>query len=326
MPTIKDIASDAGVSFSAVSLALNGRASVIGISEATAKRIHESAEKLGYKPHLMARALRSGKTRTIGVLMPVVYGIYWQHAAALQEEARRLGYFTIFSFWQDKDGEDEAVKALLARQVDALISFSPSALLEKSKVPVVYYSNPDEKRDYVRIDYDSSLKQSAELIIRKGYKKVLNCRCFSTGNQKTIDIGKYADKKFTVEKLEIGKGNLYLAASKAAEEYFSSPNTEIPDLVTGTDEIVIGIANVLRSKGIKVPENLALLGFDNLPESERFWVPLSSFDTGSKKFAAALCELLMRRLENPAAENTHILIEPQLIERQSTPYKKQPSQ
>lgn len=180
--TIKDIAALAGVSFSTVSLVLNGKASENRISEDLEKKIIAIAKELNYRPNTLARSLRRGVTNTIGFVISDVSNIFFiKLARYIEKEAMKYGYRVFFASTDEKDSKCiEVIDTFLNQQVAGLIIIPAQGLEEKinqlsnAKVPFVLVDRyfPKINANYVIMNNWQSSYDATDYLIKKGKRRI----------------------------------------------------------------------------------------------------------------------------------------------------------
>ncbi len=180
--TLKDIAKEAGVSAALVSYCLNGSKSG-WMSEETRKRIEEAAKKLDYRPNRLARSLRTGKTRSIGMLVGNISDSYFGHLAEeVLEAARKRDYSLVLAVSKHENEEREnALEFLMRNQIDALLTCSsvvnlPEAKnLKKNGIPVVRFGYPEPDAISLQDNVESALKDACRYLKERGHRSMF---CF----------------------------------------------------------------------------------------------------------------------------------------------------
>ena len=138
--TMMDIAKVTKVSQPTVSLVLNGKAGV-RVSKAKSDLIKETAKKLGYRANIAARALKTKRQYSIGIIMPMASSFYNNMVVEIQHSLISAGYTGIFAFWDSYDDVDQAMNTVLDRDVDGIITWELTEPILHSGKPLSYYGN-----------------------------------------------------------------------------------------------------------------------------------------------------------------------------------------
>ncbi|WP_264532396.1 LacI family DNA-binding transcriptional regulator [Flavobacterium sp. N502540] len=180
--TIKDIATEAQVSISTVSFVINGKGEKMGISPAVIKKVQEVAEKLNYRPSMIATSLRTGKTRSIGLIVEDISNQFFADLArVIEDEAKSIDYRVFYcSTGGDDERSEELIHSLLQANVDGFI-VTPTQNLENSidlllklKKPVVLIDRyfPGQRVSHVVMDNYEASNSAAKFLISKGRKNI----------------------------------------------------------------------------------------------------------------------------------------------------------
>ncbi|AQZ54472.1 LacI family DNA-binding transcriptional regulator [Martelella mediterranea] len=275
--TSVDVARRAGVSQSAVSRFFTPGASV---SKKTAEKIRIAAEELGYRPNVLARAMITGKSRIIGVVVYYFENQFYPEAVeklsiALQEN----GYHVLLFMASSTIGDVEPViQEILSYQVDGLIMVSvslSSTLAERCRdhgIPVLLFNReqPADRLRAVTSDNYQGGRMAAQLLLKGEPKRIAHLAGFGgASTQIDREAGFLAALKDAGRELHSrADGNFhYVEASDAARELFDV--AEPPDaLFVSDDHMAIAALDVIRLEfKLRVPENVAVVGFDDIPQA-----------------------------------------------------------
>ncbi len=278
MITIKDVAQRAGVSITTASLVLNGKGN---ISAATRQRVLEAAQALNYHPNAHARHLKKRRTRTIGVFIASLGGLFYEEILeGIHNTILQTDYELIIC------PESRATSRILSnRQVDAAIIFSikiPNELLVSlawKHFPIVVLDR-DLRADYVfplLIDNPAGTRAVFEHLYSQGIRRM----AFISGSPDSFDNAERQNTfltEVTRHGVEVQCYQGYFTEEsgyKAAQQLLSSGI--LPEAVfCANDQMAIGVLKALSEQGIKVPEDVALVGFDDIPVARYLQPPLST--------------------------------------------------
>lgn len=270
--TIRDVARRARVSVASVSRALNGLANV---SEATKARVTEAALALGYVPHAGARSLSLARTNAIGVVLPDLHGEFFSEIVrGMDREASRRGYLLLLSNLHS--GGDQAAHALQAMRgrVDGLIvmapHFSREGLAEAlpQGLPSVLINTRDASGDLsaIHLDNGAGVRAVVNHFAQLGRKRMVHI----AGPAENIDARERADacveaaRAFGLE-CEIVRGDFEEESGEAAIDALLQAGHQFDAVFAANDNMAIGALQALSSAGRKVPEEVAVAGFDDIP-------------------------------------------------------------
>ena len=286
MATIKDVAKRAGVSVATVSRVLNASGPA---SPEAARRIHEAAAELRYVPHGGARSLITARSHTLGVLLPDLYGEFFSEIIrGIDQTAQQHGYHLLLSGSHNGKPEIEAAMRAMRGRTDGIIAMSPhldaQTLVENlpPSVPVVLLSCPERDGDHYVISIDSAegARGMVHHLAELGHRRIAIIRGAAgnydaaerlTGYRRAIaDTGCVAD-----ESLEVAGDFTEASGHRATLALLALP--ERPTAIfCANDSMAIGALSALRDFGIRVPEDLTVVGFDDIPLARYMNPPLSS--------------------------------------------------
>ena len=255
--------------------ALNNRP---GISEKTRKKILETTEKLGYRPHLLARSLVKGCTMTIGLVVFDLYNRFFaQLANAIEASARQQGYFVYLTLTaKDKDTEKACIEHLMSRQADGLILFSVNKgkefgeYLADLKIPLATIGNRIHGQfPFIGIDDYKAMKDAALHMASKGYGRIIYVSPpLAYGENSNIyaqeqRLGGYLDAL-----KEAGDG-LEPVIIREKDYLRKLDSIELEDgrktaILCSSDIYALEVLKHLEARGLSVPEDIGLMGFDNI--------------------------------------------------------------
>ncbi len=327
MITIKDIAEKAGVSYATVSRALNGRSDV---SEVTRSRIFELAREMGYQPNAIARSLVKQKSQIIALIVPDVSNPFFADITmAVNAAADRAGYTTMVcnTGW-DPIKEQEKLRIMVEQRVDGIIlkptAFIRPGALEALNVPVVlfWHAAPDEL-SYIEVDHEAGSRLAVRHLIERGYRRIAFFGGQEASPSNQIRLSAYQqtleESGLTVDPYLISYGNFRIESGYqriAALMSLSNP----PDAVfCGNDIIALGVLQYARDKGLCVPKDLGIMGFDDISYASLPLINLSTVSQPRNKLGEQAFKALLREIDSfPVRTHQRILVEPELKIRSST--------
>ncbi|MFB9782006.1 LacI family DNA-binding transcriptional regulator [Rhodococcus baikonurensis] len=335
-PTLREIADQAGVHISTASRVLRQPEPADGWSD-SALRVRQVAEELGYQPNLWAASLRTRKTTTIGVVMPrltdVVVATMFQ---GIEEAATAAGYSVLLSSPPDDlDAQRKAVEFLVSRQVDGLMLSSihlPGTdfvdSLPLRSLPILLLNR--------HIDQATSSPNSSLPFVSGddrlgGYlagKHLLDCGYRDLGVIAGPDHASTSRERVAGFRDALTEAGLELPPNRIVASEFEvqggvdaaatllSGNTRPDAVFTVSDTIAIGVLGVARDLGLSIPDDLALVGYNDIPVVSQLPVPLTTVRSPAHKIGATGLEHLLALIAGRNVESVKLPVE--LIVRAST--------
>lgn len=327
--TIKDVARAAGVSISTVSKALNGSDVV---HPDTREHVLKVAEKLNYIPNLNGKVLKSGETNVLGLFVTSIAGPYYNVLAeSIYKECQSNGYeLNIFISKNPKT----IMNNILGKRVDGaiilneFISDKEIELLEKAKIPAVFLDREKVSRKISSVVFDSYKAGQivTRYLINQGHKKIGYIR----GYQELYDdIQRYKGFRDTLEEYGLEFDEDYLLtgffeeeASFNAVKSFLRSGKELPDAFLAANDLsAFGCIKALRSEDINVPNDISIVGFDDIELSEYFNPPLTTVKNPIKKQGKEAINQLLQMIKHDG-QGKLIKLEGRLVIRNSSTLNK----
>jgi LacI family transcriptional regulator len=330
---MKDIARDLGVSVVTVSKVLRNHQD---IGEETRKRVLERVKELNYTPNLAARGLVTGKTYLVGLVVPdLLHSFFAQVAKSLSGVLLKKGYcLTISTANEDPKVEESEINLLLGRRLDALViassSTNPATVdrIQKQGTPVVLVDRrfPGLDSNYVGVDDEAVGILATEHLIAIGCKRIAHIR----GPENSPGIGRLNGYHSTLAKHKSRSLPGYVSAPRMVDVQSRESGADLmrqlltlkprPDGVfCYNDPMAIGAIHAILDAGLRVPEDIAVIGSGNLHYDTELRVPLSSIDQQTEQIGERAARLTLSLLESktPPRYRT-IILQPQLVIRAST--------
>lgn len=327
MITIKDIAEKAGVSYATVSRALNNRADV---SETTRAHIMELAQSMGYQPNAIARSLVKRKSEIIALIVPDVSNPFFADITmAVHTAAEKAGYTTMVcnTGW-DPVKEQEKLRIMVEQRVDGIIlkptAFLRPGALEALNVPVVlFWHAMDDDLSYIEVDHEAGSKLAVGHLVERGYKRIAFIGGQETSPSNQIRLLAYQQ---TLQEAGLAvDSNLISYGGFGIESGYNRLKSLLelknpPDAVFCSNDIIaLGALQYARDNNIKVPEQLGLIGFDDISYASLPQIGLSTVSQPREKLGEQAFNALMNEIEVfPNHSRQRLLVEPELIVRSTT--------
>lgn len=323
-PTIYDVAEKAGVSKSLVSLVLSGSE---GVSQAKRKAVLLAIEKLGYRPSRSAQSLAGGRTKTIGAIITDYKNLsYIGFLRGLREVADEAGFqVTISDLHNSPHFSDHAVSALLSMNVDGVIVAAevPEDQQRIIGVPFVtigerHFIHP--KSDLVHGDNDDGMRQVVEHLHSLGHTKIVHITSFDGIGAKRREAFEKYMSKLGLEPRVFGYGQPateiggYLVAKDLIQN-----GEEFTAIATENDAQAAGVWAVLKENGIRVPEDVSLIGYDNSPITSDYFLKMTTIDENGIQIGREAARILLERMNRDSKKALKtVTIPPTLIVRETT--------
>lgn len=324
-PTIDDVARHAGVSKSLVSLVVRGDRHVSPERRAAALR---AVAELGYRPNAMAQGLVQRSTRIVGVMVSDLNNPFFADViAGIQSRARSLGYRVLMNTGDRvRENEDEAVETLLQLRVDGLILGSPmmeSAQMVRAsrEVPVVVVGRPARAASVDSVADDDAA--GALAVVR---------HCVSLGHRRIahIDGGagagaierrrgyEEAMRKLRLQKeIVVGRGAFTEAGGHQGARELLERWPRPTAIFAANDLAAIGALNVIEESGLKVPEDISLVGYDNTSLAAMRHLSLTTVHQPRHDIGQMAVDLLMERMRG-RVKPRRVVLAPTLVVRSTT--------
>jgi LacI family transcriptional regulator len=329
---LKDIARDLGVSVVTVSKVLRGSAD---IGETTRKRVLKRMKELNYQPNMMARGLASGRTYTIGLVVPdLVHPFFAEFAKSLSGVLRGSDRALILaSSEEDPEVEQKEIRTLLKRGVDVLMIASCQANLRN------FYELGDDRTPYILFDRNfphlaAHFVGSDDVLVGEMATKHL----IEIGRKRIAHIGGRNSSPsrdrlhgyrnaLAAARLEMPEN--YVVSRERVEESGDEVGFQLmqdllkleprPDAVFCYNDLTaVGAIEATLRAGLRVPEDVAFIGCGNLRYANYLRVPLSSIDHGTDELGKMAGRLALELSEEPQREPTSVFVASTLVARQST--------
>jgi LacI family transcriptional regulator len=331
--TIKDIAKALSVSVSTVSRALQDKPE---ISEDTKFLVRETAKKMKYRPNSMAVALKTQKTYSIGVVVPqIVSAFYASVVKGIEQVANGLGYLVfVSSSNEDMNKEQKNVYGFIDHRVDGMIvslskatdKFDHINYIEENDVPLVLFDRTSKEINVPKVvanDADAAYLAVSHLI-DKGCKHI----AFLTGPEHMlVGRNRYRGYKAALSNHDLEADSKLLVRCNLTVEDAKEATLKLlhmetpPDAIFGiNDEVAIGALFAIKEMDLKIPADVAVVGFSNSNRSRYMEPSLTTMDQNPEKIGVLAAKLLFEQIEGKPGygETKEIIVPATLIVRASS--------
>lgn len=326
---IKDISRLTGLSVSTISRVLNGKAKEFRISDSTVKMVLDVAEKVNYVPNQVAINLKTGKTKTIALIVPSLSNPFFANfAAELNLELKRIGYSTFISDSNENaEMEREELLQVVARNVDGIL-ISPCSVddlqiewVRKQGIPLVcfdrYYNN--DRIPYVSTDNYRGAVDGTQYLFDRGHRRIacIQGSRHSLPNEMRRKGFESVMKKQGVKDYLI-TGSEFTVQNGYSETLLLLQNKEKPTAIFSfSNTIALGCIKAIREFELRIPDDISLLTFDNHPYLDYLETPLTCIAQPVSDICQIAIKLLFTLINDEEVNTKEVLLKPKIIRRSS---------
>ena len=320
--TVRDVASDAGVSIATVSYVLNDRGS---ISEEVRKKVRRAATRLGYRQNRAARAMKIGRTDIIGLVIPNIENPFFATLvqSVLQQAQRRGRQVFLVDTEGSHERQEKALQGLISQGVDGIIVFpiddsdlDPGDELE---LPVVVIDRENPDLDLVQAEFRTGGRLLAEHLTALGHRRYgllegpqivasgrERSRGFVEGLGDDCVVAWREEQQFAIQLTEGARGRL--------------TDPDVTAVVCGNDQIAMATIAHLRTHDLHVPQDVSVVGFDDIPFASLVSPALTTVRMPTASMGTEAVNLLLRRLDaqDPTPTRNRVVLGVELVERESS--------
>lgn len=323
--TIHDVAKAAGVSVSTVSKAVNGR---YGIADATVQRVLDAVRDLGYESSLVASSMRARRTGVIGVLLagfePFSAEILKGVGSAVNDTA-----FDLLAYSGSRQGagdgwERRSLSRLSGTLIDAAIMVTPTVVSASTEIPVVAIDPHTGRADLPTVESDSfgGALAATRHLIELGHRRI----GFLAGREdlrsaSLRDAGyrrALSDAGIAVDPALIRVGRYELETTRDSTRLLLAGANRPTAVFAANDLSAIAVIEVAQELGLRVPDELSVIGFDDIPEASRRALPLTTIQQPMRRLGAVAAEMVFTLLSGAPIEQLHVILPTRLVVRATT--------
>ena len=307
-PSIKQVAQQAGVSTATVSRLLNTPAAV---SAETADKINSAIAALGFRPNFNGRNLRAGRSHTVGVVVPTLSNtVFAQCLQGIEMAARSLDYSVMFTATEyTQEDESAAVDLLLSHRVDGVIltvadasTSSTLEVLDREKIPYVLTYNQPQQSDRLSVSVDNRLAayDAVAYLIALGHRRIQMLSGYFHASDRALQrYHGYLDAMRAhgltpMSPIEVPRHTGITADYLPS---FADPQQRATVLFCSNDLLALGAIRDLRAMGLRVPQDISVMGFDGIPIGQLMEPVLTSTVQPSEQIGAAALHTLVAAIE-----------------------------
>ncbi|MBO5154713.1 MAG: LacI family DNA-binding transcriptional regulator [Eubacterium sp.] len=306
--TIKDIANRTGLGLATISSYLNGG----NVREKNREKIEAAIKELNFEVNEVARGLKTNRTHTIGVVIPELNNIFCTEIiTGMEDILRKKGYATIVCDCRtDKKLEREAVEFLYRKRVDGIINMpvdSTGAHLKQfatAKKPIVIIDRklPQIACDSILVDNRDAARKAVDILIENGHRHI----GLITGPEEIYTAKEryygyetaLSEAGIQVDPGLVVHSDYTIRGAVAGVEKLLDAHPEVTALFAANYEMTMGTMIVLNERGISIPEEISVIGFDNREFARALHPTLTIITQPTEAIAAQVAETILHRLEN----------------------------
>ena len=341
-PTSFEVAELAGVSRSTVSLVLNGIAKG-NISAATQTRVRDAARRLGYAPDAAARTLASGRTHTLGLF--ICHAEHLQVDAfipgalyGLNEVSQRCGFKVIVEAAPDPARPDAYLELVRAKQVDGLVVLNPRrgdkglVKLSGENFPLVIMGASELPHAYTVSTDDNSVpaKRLTRHLTELGHTRIAHISYggleYQGADERYRGYRQALDEAgLAYDPALLREGDYSASSGFAAMTSLLEAHTDFTALFASNDTVALGAMAALRQRGLRIPEDVAVVGYDDIPMAAYAAPPLTTIRSPALEHGRLAGEMLINLIRGEPVDKVQVQLGLDLIIRESCGAKMRPS-
>lgn len=329
MATIYEVSELAGVSLATVSRVMNNSGRV---TPKTRQKVLNAMRELNYLPNSIAQSLASKRSNCVGVLVSELHGpIFGALVSSIEEVLRQAGKFVIFAVGHsDAETEREGISFLTSRNCDALIlhveALSDDELLKQSKgaTPFVVINRniPGMEECCISLNDELGGSQATRLLLKLGHRQIAyisgplgwgDADARLKGHKQALaEYGIRFDQRLMVE------GDYRVPGGGEAMKRLFAAGAAFTAVVCANDEMAVGAMDVIRTHNFSIPEDISVVGFDNVRWAPFLSPKLTSIDNPIRSMGAMAARLVLRNVYDDNGTEIRNIFDPTVIERAST--------
>jgi len=330
--TLRDVATAAGVHPATASRALNPGTRPL-VSQDTAQRVSEVAARLGYRPNPVARSLRTRRSNTIGVLIPDLNNpLFPPIVRGIEDRLAEYGYVALLGNTDADLAKERLVfDQMRARHVDGFVLGTATAgspiIAEAAAadVPVVLMNrtSPDYPFSSVSVDNEQGERAAVAHLARLGHTRIGHIAGPQDASTGASRLRGFCDG-MAAHKLPVSAGQVVYATAYSLEEgsrcgrELLGSRSDLTAVVVANDMLAVGCYGALDELGLRCPEDISLVGFNDMPFVDRLRPPLSSVRFPHYKLGTEAASLLIERIEAADSPVKVLFLAPELVARGSS--------
>ena len=335
--TISQVAKEAGVSSQTVSRVINNRQE---ISPETRQHVQDIIKRLGYQPNAIARSLSRRRSHTLGIVTSGLEYYGPSHILiGLEQGANQQGFSVLLNLLHQPENENvaELVNGLISRQVEGIIWAAPEIgnnrawfreMIHQLAIPVIFLSTqPDKTLHVAEVDNRNGGYLATEHLLARGYRKI-GLISGPSGWWATNERRRGWQEALTtagvpIDETQIVEGDWSASSGERGLHELLKNCPDVEAVFACNDQMALGLMRAVRSLGKRIPEDLAVVGFDDIPESAFYFPPLTTIRQDLYELGQIAVQMFVeiseaeQRNESISSPRT-VWLQPQLVVREST--------
>lgn len=331
--TIQDVAKEAGVSITTVSRVINNN---YPVKKETREKVEKIIEEMNFTPNSLARGLIKKKTDTVGILVPSITNIFFPLVInGIEHFMEKKGYTLIMCDTKDRKTEMRQLRNLTERRVDGIISIDPSASIIKKgiyedlskEIPIVIINgyNKNIKCNFVINNQEMGVIEALEYLIKLGHKKIAFLRGRNSYSYdlkeeqfyKTLKNNNIEVNNEYIIIVDIGNGIETVDLSMEATLDIMSKDNRPTAILACNDWMALGALHACQKLSIKVPQEVSIIGYDNIIISQMSEPKLTTIDQNMYKLGDLAAKILYENIEKQKHTYQKIILDTKLVIRDS---------
>lgn len=329
--TLKDVAEQAGVDVSTASRVLNGAS--FRVREDTRQKVLAAARQLGYQPNALARSLRIGKTNMFALLVPDITNPFFAELSkGAEDAAASYGYSLILCNTEDRpEPEEDYIRALRERQIDGFLvatahnGGTSARKLFESNYPLVLVNRRMQgvKTGYVVADDVAAAKEAVKHLVSLGHRRIGHISGYLHADTARRRLDAYRsvmaahDLLGLADELTTEADYTFRGGQEAMMKLLDLPAPPTAVFVAN-DIMALGAMAIAQSRGIRVPEEMSLVGFNDIALAQYSFPRLTTVRTPSYEMGALAAQMLLKIVKGEDTSPAGIVLKSELIIRDST--------
>ena len=328
MATIYEVSKLAGVSPATVSRVLNGSDLVV---ESTRIKVEAAMNELGYRPNKVAQSLASKRSNSVGILVPELHGPFFgTMLSSIVLELRNEGKHVIITAGHsDTDREREGIEFLISRGCDALILFVFATSdehiisLRDASTPVVVIGRliPGMEEDCISLNNEIGAYYATRFLIDSGHSDLacISGPLWKSDGRDRLEGFKraLAESNIALDPRLMVEGDYEEASGRSGMEHLLQRNVPFTGLVCANDEMAAGAIWIARQHGLEIPDDLSVVGFDNVFFTRYMYPQLTTIGYPIDKMGQMAARCVLRDVYEKTGQEIQCRFEPELVRRDS---------
>jgi LacI family transcriptional regulator len=328
MATIYEVSELAGVSLATVSRVMNNNARV---SDATRAKVLAAMETLGYRPNSIAQSLASNRSNSVGILVSELHGpFYGEMLSGIENECRAAGKHVIIAAGHSEEASEiDGIEFLISRSCDALIlhveAVSDDYLIKLAagKLPIVLINRyiPQLADNCIRLNNELGGYLATKQLLQQGHTEL----AYIAGPMWKCDakeryaghLRALAEQGLHFNQQLFAEGNFQDSSGSACMQQLLAKGLQFSALVCANDEMAAGAMEVARAHGLRVPQDLSIVGFDNLILARYIYPKLTTIDYPIGEMGRMAARWVLKHIYQQQALQLETVFEPVLVSRES---------